>query len=276
MSQNIVVVIEPLDISVDGNMMTSALRGIPCADRTVINVDYPAALDDANRTLAEGTAGGPISIGVAALDSILRTSPVSDSTDVLVFAYSIGAQVASAWLRLHANDIGAPDPRYVSFLLIGNPERKYGGIPAASSPDLAAITPNNTAYAVQDLKIQYDGWADWPTQLPRPNVQSTQNAMQGIHTTHVTDYMIRSLGEATMFYTENTTVYAMIPNDLPMFDGYRKAGQQILADKLQAQYQPLIETQYIRPETLQGVLAPRGRVMSAASRRPAHTMIRRR
>lgn len=242
-AQKIVVIIEPLDLNVAGNMMVNELNGVPCRGRVIISVRYPATPDVSSGTTAEGTSGGSIAAGVAALDLILHTAPASMSTDVLVFGHSQGAQVASAWLRLHANDVNRPNPAYVRFLLTGNPERKYGGLPRFS-----AKTPNNTSYTVQDLKIQYDGWADWPTQLPRPNWQSLQNAAQGMYLTHNVDYLKHNPSDATMFYTENTTVYAMIPNNLPMFDANRKAGQNALADQLQAQYQPAIESQYVRPE----------------------------
>ena len=268
-SQKFVVVIEPLDINVAGGMMVDELNGIPCGGRTVVSVNYPATPDPTSGSVAEDTAGGSIAVGMTALDAILRTPPVSQSIDVLVFGHSRGAQVASSWLRHHGNDANKPNPRYVKFLLTGNPERKYGGIPFAGRRGDAAVTPNNTPYAVQDLKIQYDGWADWPTTLPRPNWQSTQNAVQGMHTTHIADYKTHNPSDATMFYTENTTVYAMIPNNLPMFDAYRRNGQTALADRLQAQMQPIIETQYVRPEKPTQIPPP-----SVALTRPRQPVVR--
>lgn len=75
-------------------------------------VRYPASL-----------APDSIARGVAALDAALRET----SGPVIVLAHSQGAQVASHWMRDHANDSGAPSGERLVFLLTGNPLRAVGG-----------------------------------------------------------------------------------------------------------------------------------------------------
>lgn len=198
--------------------------GCPAGTR-VIRVNYPASL-----------AADSIPRGVDALDAAVR----STQGDMLVFAYSQGAQVASRWLRTRVGIAGAPATNRLRFLLIGNPLRKYGGY-GVGRPEVDGATGlaslNNTGYSVVDYKLQYDGFADHPT---RPSVAAARNASQdrmginGNRAIHAWGYRTARLDHpARKTFTEGTTQYVMAPHP-PLLPWYP---------------QWLIERGYNRPET---------------------------
>lgn len=192
-----VLTLEPLDFNVLGNTLKLQLRGKPCKGNTVIKVDYPASF-----------APKSIDLGVAALHDALRkvTGPK------LVFAHSQGAQVVSRWLRKYTNTFEAPPPSEVSFLLIGNPLRKFGGY-IIGKPEVGGQTGlptlNNTPYAVTDITMQYDGWSDMPT---KPGKWALLNASQGKNKRHCYGYLTADMDDPKRkVYQENTTTYVMLP-----------------------------------------------------------------
>ncbi|MGB0877554.1 MAG: PE-PPE domain-containing protein [Mycobacterium sp.] len=83
--------------------------------------------------------------------------------EVIVFAHSQGAQVASEWLRRYAD----ADRSRLRFVLTGNPERAYFGY-AARKPswvwggNLRGLTPDSTGYRVLDIGRESDRWANSP------------------------------------------------------------------------------------------------------------------
>jgi len=210
-----VLTLEPLDFNVLGNTLKLQLRGIPCRGREVIKVDYPASFQK-----------DTIDLGVAALDAALRrvTGPK------LVFAHSQGAQVVSRWLRTPSEQI----PQ-VEFLLIGNPLRKYGGY-IIGRPEVGGRqglpTPDDTVYPVIDLKLQYDGWADWPGDVG--NLWSKLNAKQGQNKRHCYGYLDADPADPqALTYTVGNTRYVMIP------------GKPVIPVP-----KAWIESSYARPESL--------------------------
>lgn len=192
-----VLTLEPLDFNLGGNTLISELRGVPCAGRPVIKVDYPASL-----------GRNSIDNGVAALDALIRSTPGPK----LVFGHSQGAQVASRWLRTHADGPDAPPPDELSFLFIGNPLRKYGGF-IVGRPEVDGTTGlptrNDTPYAVTDIALQYDGWADAPT---GPGELAALNALKGKFARHSRDYFSADGNDPNRkTYQENTTTYVLLP-----------------------------------------------------------------
>lgn len=193
-----VLTLEPLDFNALGNTLKLQLRGKPCYGRKVIKVDYPASF-----------AKKSIENGVAALDVLIRDTPGPK----LVFAHSQGAQVVSRWLRRYATTSSAPPASDLSFLLIGNPLRKFGGY-IIGRPEVdgqvGQPTPNDTRYAVTDLKMQYDGWADMPD---KPGTLAKLNATKGQNGQHCYGYLNADPDDpARKIYQENTTSYVMIPS----------------------------------------------------------------
>jgi hypothetical protein len=200
-----VLTIEPLDYNVMGNTMVHNFGGAVCEGRLVAPVDYPASLDPHS-----------IDTGVESLDRSLHSAPGR----VLVFAHSQGAQVVSRWLRTHASDPDAPDPALVSFLLIGNPLRKYGGA-GVGQPEvdghIGEPTPSDTRYRVFDVKLQYDGWADAPS-LPGPvadaNAKQDRFGLNFNKAIHAMGYRTANLDDpGRKTYTEGMTEYIMLPHD---------------------------------------------------------------
>ena len=212
-----VLTLEPLDFNLGGNTLISELRGVPCAGRTVVKVDYPASL-----------SRNSIDAGVSALDALIHSTPGPK----VVFGHSQGAQVASRWLRTRANDPAAPPADELSFLFIGNPLRKYGGF-IVGRPEVDGLTGqptlNDTRYAVTDIALQYDGWADYPT---GPGALAALNALNGKFARHSRGYFTADADDPNrMTYQENTTTYVLLQAP-PVIDGS----------------QAEIESAYSRPE----------------------------
>lgn len=192
-----VLTLEPLDFNVVGNTMLHNLRGEPVEGNAVVQVMYPASF-----------ASNTIPKGVAVLDMLLKKIP----GEKLVFGHSQGAQVASRWLREHSHDFDAPPENLLSFLLIGNPLRKYGGF-IIGKPEVGGMiglpTPNDTQYEVTDVKMQYDGWADVPDQS---TFFANWNASIGRGDRHCFGYRDATLSDPNRkVCKENTTTYVMLP-----------------------------------------------------------------
>ena len=145
-----VLTVGALDLGIDRsvNYMRRVCKGFAVADgRTQMQVKYPATLDPTG-----DSPSGSIQTGVKNLDELIRKTPGQK----IVLAYSQGAQVAGAWLRKYAAAPNAPSANELSFILIGNPERKYG-----QQPWTKKTTPDYTQYKVRDVARRGDNWADW-------------------------------------------------------------------------------------------------------------------
>lgn len=146
-----ILTVSALDMGIDRNFnyMKKVCKGYAVRPgHTQIQVKYPAALDPS----AGDSLKGSIYVGASNLDKLIR----STSGPKVVFGYSQGAQVAGTWLRRFAYRNDAPDPEELSFLLIGNPERKYG-----QQPWTKKQTPDDTQYAVRDVSRRHDNWSDY-------------------------------------------------------------------------------------------------------------------
>ncbi|HZN82026.1 MAG TPA: PE-PPE domain-containing protein, partial [Mycobacterium sp.] len=147
-----VLMISPLTTN-----MQDELQGSMCETNTCVVVDAPAYPDPR---------------GVIALDNAIKSTP----GEIIVFGYSNGAQIVSQWLTQHANDPTAPSPDRLSFVLIGNPTRAYGGT-SAPMPQ--------TKYLVTDIAREYDVAADYPNN-PKSRYYSlaVNNAWAGFFSIH--------------------------------------------------------------------------------------------
>ncbi len=153
-------------------------------------VRYPASL-----------APDSIARGVAALDAALRET----SGPVIVLAHSQGAQVASHWMREHANDFGAPSGERLVFLLTGNPLRAVGGY----------------------VMGRYDGWADWPADTGnRRAVEAARAGMMRLHT----HYDVVDLFDPShTVWTRGTTTFVLTREAPPL--GRSRRGARSGADR---------------------------------------------
>lgn len=147
--------------------------------------------------------------GVEALDRALH------GTDgpLVVFGHSMGSQVAAKWLREigPASDV---DPAAVTWLLCGNPERKYGGAlcvadtPRYWGPVQASYggpgIPEDTPYTVVDYARRGDFWADAPD--PRSPFTLAGPGSQQVHC----NYFSVGLDDPDVVsYTEGTRTYKL-------------------------------------------------------------------
>lgn len=147
MSDVSVLTVGPLDLGANNilNYMRLVCRRFAITGgRRQVPVKYPAKLDP--------SGNGSIRIGADNLDATIWSTPGRK----IVLGYSQGAQVAGAWMRKYAHGTDAPPASELSFILIGNPERKFG-----KQPWTEKVTPDYTQYSVMDVARTGDNWADY-------------------------------------------------------------------------------------------------------------------
>ena len=176
-------------------LMNSLLRGtILNSDDTLINIGYTNQPGEAN-----------IADGVSKLDA-----KITDTRgEKLVFAYSEGAQVATRWLREHNADSDVPTGD-MSFLMIGNAERKFGGMihdldGFSSIADTGGLPSAKVRWPITDFCRQYDGWADFPS-APKIRTAMEDLSAIGLGSAAYTDAM-RDVSSAL---TDNASWTAMM------------------------------------------------------------------
>ncbi|MGE2735131.1 PE-PPE domain-containing protein [Mycolicibacterium vaccae] len=165
-----------------------------------------------------------------------------NATDGLkvVYGYSQGGQVISAWMRKYANSAGAPAADELVFVIVGNGDRPRGGSNAASG----FATPA-TQYKVIDIARQYDFAADFPD---NPwNLLALANAMAGFSSVH-TDYENVDLNDPdNIVWTEGNTTYVFVPTkNLPLLNPLRALGLHDLANRLNGPLKEIVERGYNR------------------------------
>jgi hypothetical protein len=146
-------------------LMAFRLKGEVTAGNTVVPILYNNFGFD-NLLIALGQLIPPeflftINLGAEQLDVQLNNV----AGDKVVFAHSMGAVVAARWLQEYAPSSDIP-PDDLTFVLIGNPVRKYGG---SLYPSSDLVVPEDTDYSVRDIAAQYDAFADWPNLHNSPN-----------------------------------------------------------------------------------------------------------
>ncbi len=226
-----VLTLAPLNLG-QGPIINTELGGALCAaPNTCQSVNYPAALSALS-----------IPTGAANLNSLIGTT----TKPVVVFGYSEGAQVAGMWMAQYGKGPDAPAAQDVSFVLIGNPNRAYGGASNALAQVLNIATPTDTQYQVIDVAREYDFWADFPT--GRLNTIAVLNAIAGslfIHTNY-TNVDLNDPNNVT--WKEGNITYVLVPTTtLPLFLPLKWVGLGSLADSLSAKYRPIVDSAYNRP-----------------------------
>ncbi len=161
----------------------------------------------------------------------------------IVYAFSGGARIATAWLteRAEDSDVAADD---LSFLLIGNGTRKYGGASTWTLGDVITAPP--TRYAVIDVAREYDPVADFPT---NPfNLLATANALAAFNIVHM-NYRDVDLDDPDNYvWTEGKTTYVFVPTEyLPLLQPLRNLGLDELADQWEGPLRAIIDSAYSRP-----------------------------
>ena len=160
----------------------------------------------------------------------------------IVYAFSGGARIATAWLTEHAAESTIPAEE-LSFLLLGNGTRKHGGLSTWVLGDSIVAPP--TRYEVIDVAREYDPIADFPT---NPfNLLAMANALAGFNVIHM-DYRDVDLDDPDNYvWTENNTTYVFVPTEkLPLLQPLRNLGLGWVADQWEAPLRAIIDTAYRR------------------------------
>ncbi|BBX68063.1 PE-PPE domain-containing protein [Mycolicibacterium psychrotolerans] len=206
--------------------LDSELRGALCQSNSCEAVPY----------LSFFTASGAAALNDRLMDT--STLGISPGTPTVVLGYSDGAMAALEWMAEHAGDPTAPSANELSFVLIGNPKRAYGGIEPADPP---------SEYQVIDIVRQYDPIADWPDNpfnlLALANVAA--GALSPIHL----NYTGVDLSDPdNVVWTEGNTTYVFVSTqNLPLLAPLRMLGMTAVADALNEPLKEIIESAYDRP-----------------------------
>ena len=216
--------------------LTSALRGTITNGNTVVPILYP------NWTMFEAQ----VEQGASMLDAALTST---DGPKV-VFGHSLGAVVASNWLKNYGPNSSVPADE-LSFVLIGNSVRKYGG--ELTTPGISALffphsypIPANTPYTVTDFARQYDGFADFPqlTGNLSDNMWALLNSISGEGNVHPHYNDVTLDDSANVWHTEGNISWVWSPTwPLPIFGLAQNAISQIEDEALRAS----VEGGYNRP-----------------------------
>lgn len=188
-----VLTVSALDFGADKliNYMARVCRRFAVSDgRTQVQVKYPAMLDP--------DATGSIAVGCENLNKLIRTI----KGPKIVLGYSQGAQVCGSWLTRYANNALSPPPAELSFVLIGNPERRFG-----RQPWTKRVTPDDTRYSVRDVARRHDNWADYD---PSVHPKNKLAAMFGKIHTNYWNVDVYDTSAETVAVNGNTT-YVRVP-----------------------------------------------------------------
>ena len=107
--------------------------------------------------------------------------------------------------------------------------------------------PASDVDPVTIISRQYDGWADFPTNIFAPGyLLAVLNAIDGAITIH-NDYTEASLlnNPANVTWTQGNITYELVPTqNLPINQGWCNIGLGFLADALDAMQRPMIDAAY--------------------------------
>jgi hypothetical protein len=182
-------------------------------------------------------------LGVPALQTAISTALAAQPppANVIVFGYSNGAMVAEQWLKQHLTDPNRPSASVLSFVVMGNPTRAFGG----SGAYHGEVWPTSD-YQVIDVARQYDGPADYPNNPASPYYfKALRNAHRGF-ISGLHDYRLVNIDDpanAVWTSADGNITYVLAPTQyVPLLGGFGP-----LFPDLNAQLKAQIETAYIRP-----------------------------
>lgn len=207
---------------VKGNYINETLQGAVCAaPNTCTEIPYLSFITP---------------FGVARLDDVLKTEATDDP--IVIYAYSNGAQIAQHWIADHAEDPDAPPAENVTFILMGNSTRKYGG----ADNEFNVSQPSQ--YHVIDIAREYDPVADFPDNPL--NLLALANALSGFITLH--DYRDVDINDPNnIVWDEGNTTYVLVPTEkLPLLNPLRLIGLNALADQLNGPLKEIVDKGYDR------------------------------
>jgi pimeloyl-ACP methyl ester carboxylesterase len=188
--------------------------------------------------------------GVTALDTAISDASSGPNADpIIVFAYSQGTQVAEQWLVQHKDDATAPSAADLSFILLGNSTRAFGGSLNVFG-GFGDVWPASK-YDVIDIAREYEYSADLPNNPSSPYYGlALINAIMGGYYLHdyasVADLNVINDPANTVWKVGNIT-YVLVPTEnLPLLDPLRQFGLAALADQLNGPLKAQIDQAYNR------------------------------
>lgn len=188
---------------------------------------------------------GPIEFGVK--ENVARLDWAIDHTGTdpkIVYAFSGGARIASVWLQDHAKDKDAPAPEDLSFVLLGNGGRKYGGVNGWFWGDLLR-TPTDTQYDIVDVAGEYDPIADFPT---NPfNLLAVANGVAAFVYVHLRYDQVDLDDPDNIVWKEGKTTYVYVPTEhLPLLQGFYDMGLGSLVADIEPKLREIVDRAYDR------------------------------
>ncbi|BBX66561.1 PE-PPE domain-containing protein [Mycolicibacterium psychrotolerans] len=206
---------------VKGDYINNTLQGMVCqAPNTCTEIPYISFITP---------------FGVARLDDVIKAEA---DKPIVIYAYSNGAQIAQHWITNHSEDADAPPAENVTFILMGNSTRKYGG----ADNEFGVSQPSQ--YHVIDIAREYDPVADFPDNPL--NLLALANALSGFITLH--DYRDVDINDPNnIVWDEGNTTYVLVPTEnLPLLNPLRLVGLNALADQLNGPLKEIVDTGYDR------------------------------
>ncbi|MBX7455165.1 PE-PPE domain-containing protein [Mycolicibacterium sp. 3033] len=209
---------------------------------------------------------GPIEFGVK--ENVARLDWAIDHTGTdpkIVYSFSGGARIASVWLQDHAKDKDAPAPDELSFVLLGNGGRKYGGVNGWFWGDLLR-TPTDTQYDIVDVAGEYDPIADFPT---NPfNLLAVANGVAAFVYVHLRYDEVDLDDPDNIVWKEGKTTYVYVPTEhLPLLQGFYDMGLGSLVADIEPKLREIVDRAYDRT-WLEGK-PTQGELAAAAGTSPA-------
>ena len=174
----------------------------------------------------------------------LRAALATTAPPTMVVGFSQGAMIATEWMLEYGETAWAPTPADLSFVLMANPQRKYGGVRPVY--DIEDPTPSDNAYRVLDIAMEYDGAADVPDNLF--NLLAVANAIAGFQHIHIDGYDDVDLdsSEKLVWIDGNTTYVLIRSQNIPLLQPLRNIGLDALADALNDPLKRIIDSAYDR------------------------------
>ena len=173
----------------------------------------------------------------------LRSAIASSTGQTVVLGFSQGALISADWIEQNAGKSDSPSPENLSFVFLGNPLRKYGGVRPAYEID--PPTPESD-YHVTDIAIEYDGAADFPDDPF--NLLALANAFAGFQYVHIFGYADVDLeNDEKLVWNNGNTTYVLIRREnIPLLEPLRLMGLDDLADQLNGPLKEIIDSAYNR------------------------------
>lgn len=190
---------------------------------TYVKDDYPAS------PYVLGLAGPTMDASTDTADANLQRIAMALRGRLVVVGLSQGAIGATKTLKSYAANPGtAQSPDRISFVLVGNPGRKGTGIAGQNAGFYNPLvgltyiqTPDDTAYHVDDIARQYDGFADGVyTVKDLPSLLAFTNSVAGIAVIHPYYNGVDPSAPTTLVKTVGNTNYYLIPTErVPLLAG---------------------------------------------------------